>query len=71
MSLSVNSKKNKEKGGDITMKKIMLVLLFATVAFVGCKKQEAPVAPAEAPAVSTDTVAPAAAPAEPAAAPVK
>ena len=43
------------------MKKIMLVLLFATVAFVGCKKQEAPVAPAEAPAVSTDT-APAAAP---------
>lgn len=43
------------------MKKIMLVLLFATVAFVGCKKQEAPVAPAEAPAVSTDTV-PAAAP---------
>jgi len=45
------------------MKKIMLVLLFATVAFVGCKKQEAPAAPAGAPAVSTATeTAPAAAP---------
>lgn len=53
------------------MKKIMFVLLFAAVAFIGCKKQEAPVAPAEAPAVSTETVAPAAAPAMPAEAPKK
>ena len=44
------------------MKRLALVLLFATVVFAGCKKQEAPVAPAEAPVVSTDTVAPVAAP---------
>jgi hypothetical protein len=38
------------------MKKMMLVLFLATIVFVGCKKQEAPVT--EAPA---ETVAPAAA----------
>jgi len=48
------------------MKKIMLVLLFATVAFVGCKKQEAPMTP---PPAEAPMQPPAGAPAAPADAP--
>ena len=46
------------------MRKTLLLVLFAAFVIAGCKKQEAPAAPAEATSQTEPAAAPAAAPAE-------